>query len=81
MLKVVTVSTAQSQFEQAEVIRDQIPVSSTFNWPTSFIHDQLLSLKLSFISKLDSQINDVSSSVEVKGKNYFFYKANQAIHV
>ena len=81
MLKVVTVSTAQPQFEQAEVIRDQIPVSSTFNWPTSFIHDQLSSFKLSFISKLDSQINDVSSSVEVKGKNYFFYKANQAIHV
>jgi hypothetical protein len=81
VLKVVTVSTAQSQFEQAEVIRDQIPVSSTFNWPTSFIHDHLSSLTLSLISKLDSQINDFSSSVEVKEKNYFFYKANQAIYI
>ena len=81
MLKVVTVSTAQPQFEQAEVIRDQIPVSSTFNCPTSFMHDHLSSLKLSFIFKVESQIKDVSSSVEVKEKNYSFYKENKVIHV
>jgi hypothetical protein len=78
-LKVVTVSTPQSQFEQAEVIRDQISVSSTFNWPTSFIHDRLSSLTLSLISKPDSQINDFSLSAKVKENNYFFYKANKAI--
>ena len=76
----MTVSTAQSQFEHAEVIRDQIPVSSTFNCPQSFIHDHLSSLSLALISKLDSQINEFSSSVEVKEKNYSFYKACQAVY-
>ena len=68
----MTVSTAQSQFEHAEVIRDQIPVSSTFNCPTSFMHDHLSSLTLALISKLDSQINEFSSSVDVKEKKLFF---------
>ncbi len=68
----MTVSTAQSQIEHAEVIRDQIPVSSTFNCPTSFMHDHLSSLTLALISKLDSQINEFSSSVEVKEKKLFF---------